>query len=387
MTSAPLSSPKLNPRNAGIDSLRGLAIVLVILNHVAIRLPLTKTSLADFLPDGVLRFITHQGYHSVFAFFVMSGFLIASGIIRRWGSLGQNQLPSFYARRFARIVPCLVVLLSVLMVLDAMGAEGFVINRADQTLTAALCSALGMYLNKYECLTGYLPANWDVLWSLSIEEMFYLVFPIICLSLPRSEKRQIVLFGVAACALPFAMHAMAGEPSICRHKAYLPGASALSAGVAAALLARSGWIKWLWVPVLGWSGAAVLLLTCVLPFFVPPSVSDDLTLGLILSVAALLIAFSKGWGRLFQHTAFVWLRSFGLMSYEVYLTHMFFVLCLVQAYQGAGFSERAAWVCFPVALGGAWLLGYGTDRFLSYPAERRMKRLFQRFYPAKGSTS
>ncbi|KFL92174.1 acyltransferase 3 [Acetobacter malorum] len=387
MTSAPLSPPKAHQRNAGIDVLRGLAVVLVILNHVAIRLPLTNTSLADFLSYGVLRFITHQGYHSVFAFFVVSGFLITSGIIRRWGSLRQSQLPSFYARRFARIVPCLLVLLSILVVLDIMGVQGFVIDRPDQSLTAALYSALGMYLNKYECLTGYLLANWDVLWSLSIEEMFYLVFPILCLSLPRSEKWQSVLFGVAAFALPFAMHAMAGESQICRHKAYIPGASALSAGVAAALVARSMRVKQCWVPALGWSGAAFLLLTCVLPFFVPPSVSDDLTLGLTLSVAAVLIAFSKGWGALFQHKAFAWLRSFGLMSYEVYLTHMFIVLCLVQAYQGAGFSERAAWVCYPVALGGAWLLGYGTDRFLSYPAERRMRGLFRRFFRAESSIS
>nr|WP_051551990.1 hypothetical protein [Acetobacter persici] len=68
------------------------------------------------------------------------------------------------------------------------------------------------------------------------------------------------------------------------------------------------------------------------------------------------------------------------MSYEIYLTHMFFVLGLVRAYQAVGFSERSAWICYPVALLGAWLLGYVTDRFLSYPAERRLRVLFQKHF-------
>ncbi|GBR27604.1 acyltransferase family protein [Acetobacter orleanensis] len=369
-------------RNAGIDVLRGLAILMVVVNHVAIRLPLEKTSVAAILPYRVMRFLTHQGYHSVFVFFVISGFLITSGILRRWGRLRSIQLPFFYARRFSRIVPCLLVLLSILVVLDACGVPDFTIDGAGQTLGAALASALGLYLNKYECWTGYLPANWDVLWSLSIEELFYLIFPVICLMLPRSDTWQMILFGSATLALPIAMHLMAGETDICRHKAYLPGVSALSAGVIAALLlTRSDWMGRSAVTLLGWMGVVGIFLSCVQVYFLPDPVADDLTVGLTLSTGALLIALSKGWGAVLRHRTLAWVRSCGVMSYEIYLTHMFFVLGLVRAYHATGFSERAAWVCYPLALGGAWLLGYGTDRFLSYPAEHRLRALFTRWFP------
>ncbi|MFT9064561.1 MAG: acyltransferase [Acetobacter persici] len=378
MVKALFPLPETESRNAGIDVLRGLAIIMVIVNHVAIRLPLEKTHVAGVLPYRVLRFLTHRGYHSVFMFFVISGFLITSGMLRRWGNLRNSQLPFFYARRFSRIVPCLLVLLSTLVVLDLCGVPDFTINKTGQSLSAALASALGLYLNKYECWTGYLPANWDVLWSLSIEELFYLIFPLICLMLPRSEKWQIILFGSAAFALPVTMHLMTGDADICRYKAYLPGASALSAGVAAALLlSLSGRMGRSGVTLLGWLGSIGIFLSCVQVYFLPDSLADDLTVALTLSTGALLIALSKGWGSMARHRALAWVRSCGFMSYEIYLTHMFFVLGLVRAYKAAGFSERSAWICYPVALLGAWLLGYVTDRFLSYPAERRLRVLFQ----------
>lgn len=373
-----------NHRNAGIDALRGVAIIMVLLDHVSIRMPLAKTGLATVVPSGVLRFLTHQGHHSVFMFFVISGFLITTNILRRYGVLGRIQLPLFYARRFSRIVPCLFVLLGVLSLLDALSIKGFIIDRTHHSLSGALCSALGMYLNWYECFTGYLPANWDVLWSLSIEEVFYLAFPLLCLCLPSLTKKQIIIFGFAALSLPFIMLAMSGAPLMWRHKAYLPGAAALSAGVVAALLARDEHTKSFWISVLGWSGAFGLVLTGILSFFVSPLVADVLMVGLTLSVAALLIAFSKGWGVVLRHSAFAWVRSFGIMSYEIYLTHMFVVTFLVQAYRAASFSEQSSWLCFPVALGGAWLLGYGVDRLLSYPAERGMRTMFLRLFPALG---
>lgn len=369
-------------RNAGIDFLRGVAILLVILDHISIRLPLSETSLASIFPSGILRFLTHQGHHSVFIFFVISGFLITSGIIRRWGSLRSIHLPFFYTHRFARIAPCLLVLLCVLSALDALNVQGFELDKTHHSLRGALCAALGMYVNWYECLTGYLPANWDVLWSLSIEEMFYFVFPVLCLRVPRSDTQQVMLFGCVAVSLPLLMLMMSGAPPIWRHKAYLPGAAALSTGVAAALLARYDRITPFWISALGWSGAVVLPLTCVLSFFMVSHVADTLLVGLTLSVAALLLAFSKGWGSVFQHSMFAWIRSCGLMSYEIYLTHMFVVIFLVQAYQAIGFSTQASWLCFPIVLGGAWLLGYGMDRLLSYPAERRMREIFLRFFPS-----
>ena len=65
-----------------------------------------------------------------------------------------------------------MTLVAVLAMLDLAGVDGYVINKPGQSLHGAIGSAFGLYLNVYEAHNGYLPANWDVLWSLSIEEVF-----------------------------------------------------------------------------------------------------------------------------------------------------------------------------------------------------------------------
>ena len=62
------------------------------------------------------------GFLGVDIFFVISGFLITRLSIQRWGTLEQISIPAFYRLRFARIVPCLLLLLLVISVLHAAGA-------------------------------------------------------------------------------------------------------------------------------------------------------------------------------------------------------------------------------------------------------------------------
>jgi len=167
-------------RNPGIDALRGLSILLVMVLHISLRIPLKETGLAMFLPRRILLALSDNGYEAVFIFFVISGFLITGRALRRWSSLGRIDRRAFYARRLARIAPCLVLLVSVLSLFDLARVPEFVIG-PGQSLRRAALSVLALHLNWYEGRTGYLPAGWDVLWSLSIEEVFYLGFPLICL--------------------------------------------------------------------------------------------------------------------------------------------------------------------------------------------------------------
>ncbi|MGH8371080.1 MAG: acyltransferase family protein, partial [Gammaproteobacteria bacterium] len=216
-------------RNQGIDLLRGLSILLVIFNHIGLRIPLTHTALTSLLPRSLLHTLNYEGYEAVFIFFVISGFLITTNSLRRWHNLQSIDFKAFYARRFARIVPCLLSLVVVLSVLDLLGVQDYVIKHVDQSLHGAIFSALGLYLNWYEGHTGYLPGNWDVLWSLSIEEVFYIGFPIVCL-LSRRTWILVPLLVVLAMSLPVT-HAMLTGNEVWQEKAYLPGMAAIAMGV------------------------------------------------------------------------------------------------------------------------------------------------------------
>jgi peptidoglycan/LPS O-acetylase OafA/YrhL len=371
LSSAPAG--RAGPRNPGIDLLRGLAIVLVVLNHLGLRIPLGKTALADVLPAWLLRGLNWNGYEAVYVFFVISGFLIAGNALRRWGSLAAIDVRAFYARRFARIVPCLLALLAVLSALHLLGVDGYVIHRPGQSLPRALLSALGLHLNWYEGRTGYLPGNWDVLWSLSIEEAFYLGFPLACLLL-RRRALLVPPLVLLALSLPWSRAALHGN-GIWLEKAYLPGMAAIATGVLGALLAEA------WQPprrtatMLGWLGAmglaAVLLDGAALWHWL----RDGYMLVLTLSSLCLLLAcqWRQCGGSTSPLPGFSWLRAWGRLSYEIYLSHMFVVFVAARVWRAWGGPLAHGWLWYLPALALCWWLGTAVERWLSAPCERWLR--------------
>lgn len=218
-------------------------------------------------------------------------------------------------------------------------------------------SALGLYLNWYEGRTTWLPANWDVLWSLSIEELFYLVFPLLCVWLPR--PLLVIGLVVLVVSLPWTRGLLDGQ-EIWQEKAYLPAMSAIAAGVLAAMLWRSLQPSRAFARCLCALGALGLYLSMAWGGELWRALRHSSLLFLIGSVVVLLLGCA--WGRLGAPRGLGWLAALGRLSYELYLTHMFVVLALVAAYKYA-FEQDYYWAfaVYPVSLAACAALAWGCN--------------------------
>jgi uncharacterized protein (TIGR03118 family) len=136
-TVPPLASPL--QRLPGVDLLRALSILLVVLHHVGLRVPLAHSPWLDRWPASVVDTLSARGYEAVYVFFAVSGFLIASHTLQRWGSLAAIDVRAFYRRRAARILPCLL-LIAVLARLALLR-----VGRANHRGTIGVNSAPGAF--------------------------------------------------------------------------------------------------------------------------------------------------------------------------------------------------------------------------------------------------
>lgn len=171
MNSFSHSSP-LSQRIPALDGLRGISIALVIFSHV-----LQTYGWTQSVPV-VWRLV--PGATGVSVFFVISGYIISTLILDEKTSSGKVSLKGFYVRRLFRIVPAYLVYLSTIAMLNAFG----VVNVEWLHFGYSL-----LYL------TNYFPVNWPLLhtWSLSVEEQFYLIYPILILVSQRTTLSRVLL--------------------------------------------------------------------------------------------------------------------------------------------------------------------------------------------------
>ena len=302
-----------------IQGLRAIAVGLVLLYHANVTL-------------------FSGGFVGVDMFFVISGFLITGLMIREVDKTGRIDLATFYAKRIRRILPAATVVLVVTLLLTVL-----ILPPIRWTDIAVEAGAAALYVANwvFAAGTGYQNAGLATsplqhFWTLSVEEQFYIVWPlvmILALMVARRRGRaslewfrRMATIGIVAVMVPsfvWSVYYTATSPA----PAYFVTTTRLwelAIGAALALTAhRLEQIPRAIGVVLGWVGLAVLLgvsvtYTATAPLF--PGVSALLP---TLATAALIIAGMSGRaqvgvGRLLSVRPMRWV---GDISYSLYLWH------------------------------------------------------------------
>lgn len=376
MPSEPANLKRSWRRLDGVDLLRGLAIFFVLMNHVNMRLLGAKVPYLKGLPLQLIYSLVWNGQFGVQMFFVVSGFLITATTLRRWGSLPAVSVPDFYRLRFARIAPLLFLLLAVLSGLHLAHVKDFVVSAKTGGLGRALVAALTFHINLLEARRGYLPGGWDILWSLSVEEMFYLFFPVVCRLFGRGKLLVALLLTFAVLG-PFGRTVFAHGNGVWREYSYLGGMDAIASGCLTALLVSRARFSRLQLWMLGSAGATLLIFS--LCFSIRAYIWGLGRNGLNMTILALgtcmLVAVAAQTQWRSPHILSPLLKL-GQRSYEVYLTHIFVVFALFGLFIKAGKPMRGVPALFIAVIVIAGLLGEVVARFFSDPMNRLLRRRF-----------
>ena len=347
-----------------IDGLRALAILPVLFYHYKI------------------PFIARGGFVGVDVFFVISGFLITS-ILWREMQEGDYSILRFYQRRAQRILPALLVVIAAACAFAAF----FALNIDARKMTDHVRAAVLFYANINDSRIGYFDAESELnpllhIWSLAVEEQFYLLFPpLLWLLTPLTKRVAPILALLALISLAASVVMVRIDRNLdfylAQYRAWELLAGALVAIVCAKPLAR----RWLaeTLGVLGlalilgsvWRFSDGLLFTGWLSVWVPPFpgwIAAIPCLG-----AALIIISGNGHATAARRLlSLPPVRFIGLISYSLYLWHwpvlVFHRLLLGEPH---GLLPKCALMLLSVALAAlSWRYVERPFRFPARPGPR-----------------
>jgi peptidoglycan/LPS O-acetylase OafA/YrhL len=233
---------------------------------------------------------------------------------------------------------------------------------------------LTFHINVLEASRGYLPGNWDVLWSLSVEELFYVFFPMLLLFLGRGKALVALLLAFVVLG-PFARTAGAGGNEVWEEYSYFGGMDAIALGCLTALALPRVQIPKAALRTIGGIGAALLVLC--LGFTHQTAVWGWQSAGLdmtVVAVATCMVIAAAAQTQWRSSTVLKPLIALGRYSYEIYLTHMFVVFAVYRLFVAAGNPSGAVPVFFLAVILIAGVLGTLVAKIYSEPANRWLRR-------------
>ncbi|MBL8093261.1 MAG: acyltransferase family protein [Anaerolineales bacterium] len=305
------------PHLPALDGIRALSVLAVFLYHT--RFPWAA-----------------GGFLGVESFFVISGFLITSLLLREWLSAGRIDLRAFWLRRARRLLPAVWGLLLAAPVLAAFWMPAALPRLAEDTLAALVYATNLVYIVRqipyFEQFAQ--PPLLQHLWSLAVEEQFYVVWPLVIAAAVRglgivsqAEARRLVpgLFLVALAST--AWMAVTYDPAGDASRVYF-GTDTRAAGFLVGALLAAAWQPGTgeapgrrWQDLAGWGALAALLGA----FTLVDEFNPWLYRGGFLAVAALTalvirLALVNGtrFATILSSRPLAWL---GARSYGVYLWH------------------------------------------------------------------
>ena len=358
----------------GVDLLRGLAIFFVLMNHVNIRLLIAKVPYTAKIPALFVPSLVWNGQFGVQIFFAVSGFLITSTTLRRWGSLSNVNARDFYRLRFARIAPLFILVLLVLSILHAAQFQDFIVKPKTGGLGRALLAALTFHINVLEADRGYLPGSWDVLWSLSVEEMFYLFFPVVSRIFGAGKLFVAFLFGLILLG-PFSRTVFTHGNEIWSEKSYLGSMDAIALGCITALIASRTLFSPHVLRILAATGIAILTIVLGFSNRVYGTIIGRCGLEMtILAVGTCMIIVAAAQTQWKSPRILGPVLSLGRHSYEVYLLHMFVVFTFFNLFVSIGKPMAAVPILFLMVTLISGAFGAVAARCYSEPMNRLLRK-------------
>jgi peptidoglycan/LPS O-acetylase OafA/YrhL len=309
--------------------MRGVACLMVLLNHVAgyLSIPLKPPADAWFSP-----MLVPLGFPWVWLFLILSGFLLTKVFVTKRFALDANGIKAFYVRRARRLIPLIWAVLLLWSVLYVLRIWSSHLPQLD--IARELGIALAFPWVPYFQSTQAIASVNSPIWSAVIEIHYCVLMPLVLLATGLSLRGLIALLALwaAAMAVLAATVILTGQPDIFPivYGGHLYNAGFFIAGMALALCPSRDAVR-----LVPWS--AVIALVCVAVVGTQYAAYHDLNLSLailplvLLPVWCLLVARADDryqsklpsalrqiWG---GTNPLRWLELVGMMSYSVYLAH------------------------------------------------------------------